>query len=227
MRTTLDTVSTRGGPRRQPRPIRRGLGMVEMLLALAICAMVLTSVAVAFRASLQTAEENQKISTITQLARVILNRMMTECREADDVEELNGTVIRIPLSHTDPNDPNDPNNPNNYNERWLQCSDVGITLPSGQTVEYQLANGSLKYIQNYLRPGYVLIGPGDGWIAGLPVTINQFNVITHEIDTNKADPNFITTAVSTEEIIAQMTLQVGANTFAVTASTNPRRKLAW
>ncbi|NLF30902.1 MAG: hypothetical protein GX591_08455 [Planctomycetes bacterium] len=69
---------------RRPRHTAPGLGMVELLLSLAIMAMLLTSVAAAFHASLNTVDENQKIATVTHNARIVLNRMMAEIRQADE-----------------------------------------------------------------------------------------------------------------------------------------------
>lgn len=76
---------------------RPGLGMVEMLIALAITSMLLCSVAVAFHASLNSIDENQKIATATQNARLVLNRLMTEARRAKAVECLQATPGKITI----------------------------------------------------------------------------------------------------------------------------------
>ncbi|MFW6155339.1 MAG: PilW family protein [Planctomycetota bacterium] len=69
-----------------PRHTAPGLGMVELLLSLSIMALLLTSVAAAFQASLNTVDENQKIAAVTHNARIVLNRMMAEIRQAEAVE---------------------------------------------------------------------------------------------------------------------------------------------
>jgi type II secretory pathway pseudopilin PulG len=189
--------------------------MVELMLALAISAMLLTSVALAFRSSVQTAEENQKVSTVTQLARVILNRLITESRQADDVDLIGTpTVIATDNTHSD------------YNERWVQAPHVGIApaLVAGKptALEYELLNSRLYYRQTVggVQNSYTLIGPTDN------VSVTRFTVILHQIDADK-NGSYTDAADYTEEVIAEMTVQVDGNLFAATASTNPRRALEW
>ena len=198
-----------------PAARRRGLGIVELLLALAISALLLTSVAMAFRSSIQTAEENQKVATVTQMARVILNRLITESRQADDVD-LIGTTTLIAQ---------DGNHPD-YNERWIEAPHVGIAPPilAGQptALEYELLNSSLYYRQTLggVTNTHTLIGPSDG------LAINRFTVILHQIDADK-NGSYADAADYTEEVIVEMTLEVDGNPFVATASTNPRRALEW
>lgn len=207
---------------RRPRA-RRGLGLVELILALAISAMLLASVAMAFRASVQTAEENQKISAITQMARVILNRMMTECRQADDVDD--GLVTHVPYGAADTT-----SDPNAF-YRWFETTHVGIAppnpIPVGQPsgLEYEFTNGRLIYRQTIggtVTP-YELIGPSDG------MTITRFQLYLHREDPDKNDLYFDASPSKdrTIEIIAEMTLEIEGNSFSVTASTNPRREMEW
>src|SRR5206468_3507358 len=59
---------------------RAGLGMVEALVALAICAALLTAVAAAFRASADAVQQNDQFFRATQAARVALSRMLTQVR---------------------------------------------------------------------------------------------------------------------------------------------------
>ena len=108
----------------------------------------------------------------------------------------------------------------------MQCAHLGIAPPlaAGQptTVEYEFLNGSLYYRQTLGATvnTYTLIGPADG------VTITHFTVIAHQIDANK-NGSYADAADYTAEVIAEMTLQIDGNAFAVTASTNPRRELDW
>lgn len=167
---------------------RRGLGIVEMLIALAITAMLLTSVAVAFHASLNTIDENQKIATATQNGRVVLNRMLSEVRQAVDVSVQTGRVTILPP---------------------LDAGGVTMT-------KYELLNGTLWYRQTVggAETSYPIITPEDG------VVINAF-AISYQSGTD-ADGQ-----ACTKSITARLDLQVGANRFAITASTNPRRNLIW
>ena len=65
-----------------PRAGRRGFTMVEMLISLVILAMLLTAVATAMHASLQSYSENDKIAATTQTARAVVSRMMSDVRTA-------------------------------------------------------------------------------------------------------------------------------------------------
>ncbi len=80
----------------KPAKTRRGFTIAEMLMALAILAMLLSAVAVAMHASLQNYGENMKIAQLTQTARVVLNRMMSEVRTADAVDSASQRVTIIP-----------------------------------------------------------------------------------------------------------------------------------
>jgi prepilin-type N-terminal cleavage/methylation domain-containing protein len=73
-----------------------GFTIVEMLVAVAILAMLLTSVAVALHGSLVSYRENEKIAETMQVARVVLNRLVSEVRTADAVESDSQRVTIIP-----------------------------------------------------------------------------------------------------------------------------------
>jgi type II secretory pathway pseudopilin PulG len=70
--------------RRRPRG-RRGLGMVELMISLAITAMLLTAIAVAFVSSSQVIENNDRFFRATQAARVSLAQMLTEVRRCESI----------------------------------------------------------------------------------------------------------------------------------------------
>lgn len=59
---------------------RRGVGLVELLVALAICAALLTAVAVAVDASFTAYGENQTQAQLLQRARMVMNRITTYIR---------------------------------------------------------------------------------------------------------------------------------------------------
>ncbi|MCD4699172.1 MAG: type II secretion system GspH family protein [Phycisphaerae bacterium] len=75
---------------------RRGFTIVEMLMALAILAVLLSAVAVAMHASMHNYGENTEIAELTQTARVVLNRMTSEIRTADAVDSASQRVTIIP-----------------------------------------------------------------------------------------------------------------------------------
>ena len=122
-----------------------GLGLVELLIALAITATLLTSVAIAFHASLETIEENQKIATATQSARVVLHRMMAESRCADAIDSQTSHLSILP--------PDDGS---------------GVLL-----TEYELVDSTLWYRRKVgtVTTSYEILTPGDGviindfWVA--------------------------------------------------------------
>lgn len=62
---------------------RRGLGLAELLIALAICASLLTAVGVALDASFKSYKINQEQSALTQRARLTLHRVLTTIRQCD------------------------------------------------------------------------------------------------------------------------------------------------
>lgn len=113
-----------------------GLGLVEMLIALAITAMLLTSVGMAFHASLATVDENQKISSVTHNARIVLHRLMAQARQADAIDCVTHRISIIP--------PDDGS---------------GVTL-----AEYQLIESTLWYRQTVggVTNSYAILGPDDG-----------------------------------------------------------------
>jgi type II secretory pathway component PulJ len=66
-----------------PRIRRRALGLVEMLIALSICAALLTSVVVALNASFQAYAANQQQAQLMQRARLAMNRIVSYIRSTD------------------------------------------------------------------------------------------------------------------------------------------------
>jgi hypothetical protein len=60
--------------------ISRGLGLFELLVSLAICATLLTAVGVAVNSSSIAYQINQEQSTLTQRARLAMNRILSEIR---------------------------------------------------------------------------------------------------------------------------------------------------
>jgi prepilin-type N-terminal cleavage/methylation domain-containing protein len=62
---------------------RRGVGLVELLIALAISALLLTATAVAVDASFKAYANNQEESSLLQQGRMALNRLVTSIRTSD------------------------------------------------------------------------------------------------------------------------------------------------
>ena len=65
---------------------REGFSLVELLLSLTILALLVSSIAVAFQASLRSCEENDRIASTTQTVRSILSRMTSEIRSAEAID---------------------------------------------------------------------------------------------------------------------------------------------
>jgi type II secretory pathway pseudopilin PulG len=81
----------------EPRRLRRrvGLGIVEALIALAICASLLTAVAAAFRASGDAIDNNDQFFTATQAARVAMNRILTQVRRGTPANDSTATNLHL------------------------------------------------------------------------------------------------------------------------------------
>ena len=64
---------------------RRGLSLAEVMISLAISAMLLTAVAAAFSASSEAIEQNDTFFRASQAARVSMTQILTEVRRANAV----------------------------------------------------------------------------------------------------------------------------------------------
>jgi type II secretory pathway pseudopilin PulG len=70
------------------RPCRRaGLCIAELIISIAIVAMLLTAVAAAFSASAQIIQENDQFFRATQAARVCMTQILTEVRRSQWVDD--------------------------------------------------------------------------------------------------------------------------------------------
>lgn len=68
------------------RPRQHGFTLAEMLMALAICAVLMTAAAFAVDASFTSFNKDMEATEMNQVARTILARMMKEIRAAYDVD---------------------------------------------------------------------------------------------------------------------------------------------
>lgn len=82
-------------PNRTRRPPgRRALSLAEVMISLAITAMLLTAIAAAFQSSAAVIENNDRFFRATQSARVALGQILTEIRRCDSVQ-VSSTQIDI------------------------------------------------------------------------------------------------------------------------------------
>jgi prepilin-type N-terminal cleavage/methylation domain-containing protein len=91
---------------------RAGLSMVEVMISLAIAAMLLTAVAAAFTASSDVIDHNDQFFRACQAARVSMNQMLTQIRRASAVTVSSSSRIDLITSDLDDityryEDPND------------------------------------------------------------------------------------------------------------------------
>jgi prepilin-type N-terminal cleavage/methylation domain-containing protein len=68
---------------RRPARARRGLSMIEAMIAMSISSMLLVAVSGAFTASSNAVETNDQFFRASQTARVVLHQMLGEIRRAD------------------------------------------------------------------------------------------------------------------------------------------------
>ncbi len=101
-----------------------GFTIVELLLAVAIMAMLLASVAIAMQAALASYRENEKIAEVMQVSRAVLNRMTSDIRSAEAIDIGSQRVNIIP-----------PANPESITE-------IEYELVGGALVHRQTINGS-------------------------------------------------------------------------------------
>ncbi len=73
-----------------------GFTLVEALISMAILAMLMTAIAAAIQASFDSYTENEKIATVTQTGRAVLDRMTREIRTAQAVSYDYTTLTIIP-----------------------------------------------------------------------------------------------------------------------------------
>lgn len=82
-------------------PNTRAFTLVELLVALALLAMMLASVAAATHASLQSYSENDQYAGITQTARSIMDRLAREARTCEDISITSTTVSIAPIANAE------------------------------------------------------------------------------------------------------------------------------
>jgi Tfp pilus assembly protein PilW len=75
--------------------LRRGLGLVEMMISLAITVTLLTAVAAAFRASSDAIDVNDDFFRATQGARVSLARMLTQVRRGTPATDTTSSSLHL------------------------------------------------------------------------------------------------------------------------------------
>lgn len=74
----------------------RGIGLIEMLIALSISAVLLLAVGMAFQASFSNYAENQQIVEATQDTRLVLHRLMTQARRSSYLNvSYQGRMIQV------------------------------------------------------------------------------------------------------------------------------------
>lgn len=119
------------------RPSRTGLSLVEVLISLAIAAMLLVAVGTAFTASAQAIEVNDQFFMATQSARLSLARVLTDARRGTTQEDALTDRVRI---LTTPSDPTQPAHDRTYEYRPATKQLVVVTNDDATDPDYILAN---------------------------------------------------------------------------------------
>lgn len=76
----------------QKQKRKRGFTLMEVLIGMAMLAMLMAAIGAAVHSSLQSYTENEKSLALTQAARSVLDRMMREVRTAADVDSTTSTL---------------------------------------------------------------------------------------------------------------------------------------
>ena len=76
----------------QKQKRKRGFTLMEVLIGMAMLAMLMAAIGAAVHSSLQSYTENEKSLALTQAARSLLDRMMREVRTAADVDSTTNTL---------------------------------------------------------------------------------------------------------------------------------------
>ena len=114
---------------------RSGIGLAELLISVSLMAALLAAVAAAMNATFTGYSENEKISSATQAARSVLNRVATDVRRCEDATVTATSVTLVPVA-----------------------DGSGLTQ-----LKYELLNGTLFYYRtvNGVTTTYTLLGSGD------------------------------------------------------------------
>ena len=114
-----------------------GFTIIELLLALAMTALLLTAVAVAFNASMTNYKENEDIFRTVNNARQALMRMTSQIRTAGYFDTVTGTWYGVAHNSAPSN----------------QCI---LYKPDHELITYEFREHKLYLIRNATPPGYVL-----------------------------------------------------------------------
>lgn len=109
---------------------RAGVGLAELLVALAICASLLTAVAVALDASINSYKINQEQSALTQRARLAAHRILTAIRQAEAHSPITTALV------------------NNFTA-GARVTDIGVAMidSAGNDVTYRYDSVNRRLIQ--------------------------------------------------------------------------------
>ena len=76
-------------------PRRSGMGLIEIMIALSICALLLVACATAFTASASAINNNDAFFRCSQAGRVTLNQILAEIRNCDALDMSTANTIKI------------------------------------------------------------------------------------------------------------------------------------
>jgi prepilin-type N-terminal cleavage/methylation domain-containing protein len=131
-----------------------GFTLAELLMALAILALLMTAVGTAYKAAISSYQENEQLASVQQAARVVLSRLSSEIRTAEAVDSDTNRLTIIPSP-----------NPDNVTE-----------------IEYELTGGSLYYRRTVggTTDTYEVLS-ADGDVAVDAFTVSREEVLRDEL----------------------------------------------
>lgn len=178
---------------RRSTPLRRGFNLVELLLALVICAALLTATMVALNASFMAYQATTEVASTHTISRLTMNRMLTLIRTGKDF----GPYPNSPLDATIASDFIEFRTPNDQilSLEWIEADEalyVSVTDPSsGSETSYQLLGGvKAQYDEagNRIRPFTLQFEKGKHlYRATIDLTVKPDDNMSVTLDGNNED----------------------------------------
>jgi type II secretory pathway pseudopilin PulG len=194
---------------------RLGLSLVELLISLAITAMLLTAVATSYSASASAIEVNDQLFRATQSGRVSLAQILAAVRKCDSCQvgsKVDNDDVAALLSATSPVMPV-------LNKNNLDVFTPATELPNGSTIESERV--SYQFDPATKRLKFIRL-EADGVPEYTLASNIESCTFTADLEQNADNKQ-----VRTIRVIVSMVVKVGNHTVRLSGSAVPRRLLEY